>query len=158
MESQAYEELLKRDGRIVTHVVGNSMLPLLHDRQSIVIVEDVRRAPPRRGDVVLYAMGGSYILHRVLRVAPEEYLIRGDNTRALEHVPKAAVLATMTGFYRRPEGRLVSRGAAANRLYRLCLPGIRLARRAKGRAWRAMGKVRRAMAKAASLLSHAMRE
>ncbi len=132
MASVAYEELLERDGRVITHVAGNSMLPLLLDRQSIVLVEDVRRVPPRRGDVVLYRTGGgTYILHRVLRAGPEEYLIRGDNTRMPEHVPKTTVLATMTGFYRRPDSRFISRTDAACRLYRLALPGIRWFRRGR---------------------------
>ena len=129
MASVAYEDLLERDGRIVTHVVGNSMLPLLFNRESIVVVEDVRRVPPRRGDVVLYRTGGTYILHRVLRVEPEEYVIRGDNTWVLEHVPKSALLATMTGFYRHPDSRYTARTDIAYRLYRLALPGIRWGRR-----------------------------
>ena len=83
MEGVAYEEILEKDGRVITHVVGGSMLPLLHDRESIVIVEDVNRVPPRRGDVVLYRMSGRYILHRVLRIEREEYVIRGDNTWTL---------------------------------------------------------------------------
>ena len=141
MESIAYEELLRRDGRVITHVVGNSMRPLLYDRESIVVVEDVQRVPPRRGDVVLYKMGGTYILHRVLRVKPEEYLIRGDNTWTLEHVPKAALLATMTGFCRHPEDRLVPRENAVYRLYRLALPGIRWARRCGGKVRRGIRKI-----------------
>ena len=135
MEPISYEELLRRDGKVITHVVGNSMLPLLRDRESIVVVEDARRVPPRRGDLVLYKAGDTYILHRVLRVRQEGYLIRGDNTWTLESVPKEALLATMTGFYRHAEGRLVSREDAAYRLYRLALPGIhctgRVCRRAK---------------------------
>ena len=125
MEPISYEELLRRDSKVITHVVGNSMLPLLRNRESIVVVEDACRVPPRRGDVVLYKTGDTYILHRVLRVRPEGYLIRGDNTWTLERVPKAALLATMTGFYRHAAGRLVSREDAAYRLYRLALPGIR---------------------------------
>ncbi len=141
MESIAYEALLKRDGKVITHVVGNSMRPLLFDRASIVVVEDAARVPPRRGDVVLYKTGGTYILHRVLRVKPEEYLIRGDNTWRLEHVPKTALLATMTGFYRRPESRLTGRKNVFYRLYCLALPGVRLARRVSGLMKRGIRKL-----------------
>ena len=129
MESVAYEEVLAKDGMVVTHVVGNSMMPLLRDRESIVVVEAVDRVPPRRGDVVLYKTGGTYILHRVLRVKEEEYLIRGDNTWTMEHVPKAALLATMTGFYRHPEDRIVSRENVVYQIYCLTLPCIRWMRR-----------------------------
>ena len=141
METVAYEELLKRDGKIITHVVGRSMLPLLHDRESIVIVEDIGRVPPRRGDVVLYRMGGRYILHRVLRIEGEAYVIRGDNTWTLEHVPKTALLGTMTGFFRRPKSRLTGRKNVVYRLYCLALPGIRWARRCGGKVRRGIRKI-----------------
>ncbi len=129
MESVAYEELLERDGQVITHVVGTSMLPLLHDRESIVIVESTEKIPPRRGDVVLYKIYGTYILHRVMKILPEEYLIRGDNTWVLEHVPKSALLATMTGFYRKAEGKLILCSYPGYRLYCFSLPAIRWGRR-----------------------------
>ena len=130
MESVAYEELLDRDGQVMTHVVGSSMLPLLRDRQSIVLVEAVRLVPPKKGDVVLYKTNGTYILHRILRIRPDEYLIRGDNTWMIEHVPKAALLATLTGFCRTPEGKMIPRNHPGYKIYQLFLPAIRMARRA----------------------------
>ncbi len=129
MDTVAYEELLEKDGRVMTHVVGASMLPLLHDRESIVLVEAADRVPPRRGDVVLYKTGKTYILHRILSIQKNEYITRGDNTWAKEHVPKSALLATMTGFYRTPNGRLITRNSPAYCLYRLALPAIRWSRR-----------------------------
>lgn len=140
MESVAYEDLLKREGQVITHTVGCSMRPLLNDRESIVIVEAADRVPPRRGDVVLYKTGGTYILHRVLHVLPGEYLTRGDNTWVTEHVPKDAVLATMTGFYRKPESRLVSREDPVYRLYVLGLPEIRQVRRVGSKIKRMINK------------------
>ena len=143
MEAVAYEELLRKDGRVMTHVVGSSMKPLLHDRQSIVIVEDIRGVPPRKGDVVLYKTNGTYILHRIQRIEEKEYLIRGDNTWTDEHVPKGALLATMTGFYRTPDGKLITRDNPAYRLYRAALPAIRTARRAGGKARRILRRFMR---------------
>ena len=127
--SVTYEALLRQEGRVMTHTVGCSMRPLLSDRESIVIVESADRVPPRRGDVVLYKTMDTYILHRVLRVLPEEYLTRGDNTWVTEHVPRDTVLATMTGFYRYPDSRLISRDNDAYRMYIFALPMIRLLRR-----------------------------
>ena len=133
METAAYEELLHQEGRIITHVVGRSMLPLLYDRESIVIVESADRIPPGRGDVVLYKAGNRYLLHRILEIREEEYLIRGDNTQVMEHVPKETVLATLTGFYRHPESRLVTRNDISYRMYCTLLPCIRMMRKNKNR-------------------------
>ena len=151
MPSVTYEELLKRDGRIATHVVGTSMLPLLLNRDSIVVVEDARRVPPRRGDVVLYNIGGTYILHRVLRVESDEYIIRGDNTWTLERMPKASLLATMTGFYRHSESKLVSRDSVMYRLYCLSHPVIRL-------SWRYGSWLRRAIRKICAIAASARKQ
>ena len=129
MESVAYEELLEKDGQIITHVVGTSMKPLLKDRQSIVIVEAADRVPPIKGDVVLYKTNNRYILHRIRKILPEEYLIRGDSTWTMEHVPKEAILATMTGFYRKPEGKLFTRNSLSYRFYLALLPCIRVIRK-----------------------------
>ncbi len=129
MEAVAYEELLQRDGKVITHVVGSSMLPLLHNRESIVIVEAADRVRPQRGDVVLYKTGDTYVLHRVLQEKDDEFLIRGDNTWYLEHVPKKAVLATLTGFYRYPEGQLMSKDDVVYHMYQSLLPVIRWGRR-----------------------------
>ena len=141
MQSVAYEELLERDGKVITHVVGYSMLPLLHNRESIVIVEAVEKVPPQKGDAVLYKTGGTYILHRVMQITPEEYLIRGDNTWIMEHVPRKALLATMTGFYRKAEGKLITRDNPGYRMYQWMLPGIRWGRRIGNKAKRIIKRI-----------------
>ena len=133
----SYEALLRRDGKVITHVVGDSMRPLLRDRESIVIVEDVKRVPPQKGDVVLYRAGGGYVLHRVMRADAGDFLIRGDNTLTYERVPKADVIATMTGYYRGPHSRMIARGGCCDRFYRAALRLIRLARRVRARIRRA---------------------
>ena len=140
MSSIAYEDLLRRDGRVITHVVGWSMMPLLRNRESIVIVEAPDRVKPKKRDVVLYKTGNRYILHRILKIRQEEYVIRGDNTWVLEYVPKENVLATMTGFYRDSEGRYVAKDDILYQTYCRMLPCIRLIRFLKIRAKRYLKK------------------
>ena len=45
-------------------------------------------------------MGEKYVLHRVIRVLPEGYLIRGDNCLTTERVQESQVIGVLTGFYR----------------------------------------------------------
>ena len=95
-----FEELLERDGILVYKTKGVSMLPMLHQNRDLVTIEvpDGRLKPL---DVALYKRGSSYVLHRVIEVRDGYYLIRGDNTYALEHVPDEDILGVLTGFMRK---------------------------------------------------------
>ena len=94
------EELLARDGKLVYRTKGVSMEPMLRQNRDLVILRvPVRRL--RRFDVALYRRGKDYVLHRVIRAEKDCYLIRGDNTYALERVEDAAVIGVLTGFQRR---------------------------------------------------------
>ena len=79
-KSVSIEELLEKDGCVVYTNVGTSMLPLL--RQLRDIIEIHHKDPAircKRYDVVLYKRGNKYILHRILKVRPNDYVICGDH-------------------------------------------------------------------------------
>ena len=79
---------------------GRSMEPLFHQGRDIVIISPPNgRLKPM--DVALYRRGKAYVLHRVIEVTEDGYLIRGDNTYALERVPEEAVIGVLTGFKRK---------------------------------------------------------
>ena len=79
-------------------VVGVSMEPLLHARQSIVKIEKTEREL-QRNDVVLFMRpNGDYVLHRIVKVRRADYLICGDNQIWYEKVPKDLVLGLMTEY------------------------------------------------------------
>ena len=94
-----FEEILKKDGRLVYKTRGVSMLPMLHQNRDIVVI-----VPPegrlKKYDVALYKRGSSYILHRIIGIQDEEYFIRGDNTYRMEYVPLELVIGVLTGFVR----------------------------------------------------------
>ena len=75
-----FEDLLQKDGYLVYTNVGTSMLPLLRQRRDII---EIRRKDPgkrcKRYDAVLYKRGDKYILHRILKVRPKDYVICGDH-------------------------------------------------------------------------------
>ena len=95
-----FEEVLEKDGRLVYKTRGVSMLPMLHQNRDIIVIVPLKRRL-KKYDVVLYKRGSSYILHRIVGVRDEEYLIRGDNTYRLEHVPQETVIGVLTGFVRK---------------------------------------------------------
>ena len=95
-----FDEILARDGVLVYRTRGTSMEPMLRQDRDLVVV----RAPssrPKRHDVVLYRRGDAYVLHRVIEVGDSHYLIRGDNTFALERVPDSSVIGLLTAFQRK---------------------------------------------------------
>ncbi|MBR3328414.1 MAG: S24/S26 family peptidase [Atopobiaceae bacterium] len=133
-----FEEQLEQDGRIVYKTKGSSMRPLLHENRDLVVIlkKDGRL---RRYDVALYRRGTTYVLHRVVGVRDEGYLIRGDNTYALERVPEDAVLGVLAGFTRKGTFHEVTdRGyvlyervwCALYPVRAVLIPGVRLVRRA----------------------------
>lgn len=108
------EDLLARDGCLVYKVRGTSMEPMLRqDRDLVVIRSSSLRL--QKFDVTLYKRGGSYVLHRVIRVCEDHYLIRGDNTYNVEYVPDQAVLGVLTDFTRK--GRQHSVTETGYRIY-----------------------------------------
>ena len=113
----AFERVLREDGRLVYTVRGVSMLPLLRQKRDLVIIE--RRGPGRCavGDVVLYQHDpGRFVLHRVVEVRPEDYIILGDNCVAREYgITDDEILGVMTACIR--AGREYSARGRGMRLY-----------------------------------------
>ena len=111
-----FEELLARDGYLVYTNVGRSMLPLLRERRDII---EIRRKGPdrcKKFDVALYKRGDRYILHRVLKVLPEGYLIAGDNNTFVEtDIRDEHILGVMTRVIR--GGKSISVNDWRYRLY-----------------------------------------
>ncbi len=98
-EPSVFEERLTRDGKLVYKTHGSSMRPLLRQDRDLVVIEPPAK-PPEKYDVVLYRRGGSTVLHRVIKRSGDDYLIRGDNTYALETVPSDNIFGVLTGFVR----------------------------------------------------------
>ena len=92
------------------------MLPLLRPHKDIVEIRPKGEGRCRRYDVVLYRVGGRYVLHRVLRVRPADYVIVGDhNIRPEYGVTDAHILGVMTRVIR--DGRELGMDQWRYRLY-----------------------------------------
>ena len=97
-----FEEVLEKNGVLVYTNVGSSMMPLLRQRRDII---EIRKKDPatrcKRYDAVLYKYGNKYILHRVLKVRPKDYVICGDHNIRREYgITDDHILGVMTRVVR----------------------------------------------------------
>lgn len=97
------EESFRQGMTVTLGVTGNSMLPLFRDRRDSVILSPCDPFALRRGDVPLYRRpDGKFVLHRILHVKKDTFVLAGDAQRTLEvDLSKSCVLAVMTGFIRK---------------------------------------------------------
>ena len=128
------QKILSDDGVFVSTTSGVSMYPLLrHRRDTIIITPTTKRL--KKYDVPLYRRGNEYVLHRIIKVLPDSYIIRGDNCILLEHVMDDEILGELTGIYRKE--KKVNMNGCGYKLYSriivLINPFVRLKLRLKAR-------------------------
>ena len=81
--------------------VGRSMLPLLRQGKDLFTLEKKNTARCRVGDVVLYRRGDQYVLHRVVEVRENDYVILGDNCLCREiGISDEDIIGVLTGYVR----------------------------------------------------------
>ena len=109
------EQMLERDGVIVSKTRGVSMRPMLKQNRDLVTVRKFE-GRLKKYDVPLYRRKtGGYVLHRIIGLKDDCYIIRGDNTFKKEYVPDSEVLGVLTEFKRK--GRDHSVDSAGYKLY-----------------------------------------
>ena len=97
VQTTSFEEMLYKQGGFVYTNMGYSMLPLLRQKRDIIEIRKKEPGRCKRFDVVLYKRGPKYILHRILKVLPDGYLIAGDHLRVLERdIKDEDILGVMT--------------------------------------------------------------
>ena len=89
---------MEKGGRADLTVTGWSMHPMLRNRW-----DKVTLIPPqgklKKKDIILYRReNGQYVLHRIIDVENETYILSGDNQAMREPVDHAQVIAVVSGF------------------------------------------------------------
>ncbi len=111
-----FEDALTRGGKLVYTCVGTSMLPMLRQRRDLVIIEkNVGRL--KKYDVPLYRRdSGQYVLHRIVKVHADSYVLCGDNQWRREYgITDGQIIGVLTAFVR--DGREISVTDKQYRLY-----------------------------------------
>ena len=92
------EDIIEKEGYYISTSVGNSMLPFLRERKDTIVIQ--KREQYKQFDVVLYKRNGNYVLHRIIKVLPETFHIRGDNCYYDEYVKHNEIIGVMVECYR----------------------------------------------------------
>ena len=111
----AVQKELMENGVYMSVTKGSSMRPLFRTNRDVVFLKRCD-TEPRKYDVVLYRdCTGKYILHRIVRVYDDAFIIRGDNTFVNERVSKSGIIAVLTEFNRK--GKKYTVESAGYRIY-----------------------------------------
>lgn len=116
MNNSTYEEQLLLHGSLVYTNVGDSMMPLLRQHRDLMVIEKRPEGRCNKYDAVLYRRpSGEYVLHRILEVREDDYVICGDNRWQREFgVKDDWILGVLTAVIR--DGKQLS---VTDRRYRL---------------------------------------
>ncbi|MBQ7800479.1 MAG: S24/S26 family peptidase [Oscillospiraceae bacterium] len=94
------EQVLKEKGFFVTTTSGVSMMPLFSDRRDRIVIKPAAERL-KKYDVPLYRRGESLVLHRIIKVRENDYIIRGDNCVLREIVSDEQIVGVLAEFYRK---------------------------------------------------------
>lgn len=100
-------EVLRDKGYIVYTNKGVSMMPLLRQDRDLMVIERKVPGQLKNHDAVLFVRtNGQYVLHRILKVRPDDYWIVGDNCIGGEFVKEEQIIGVLTGVVR--DGKKIS--------------------------------------------------
>jgi len=101
MSKTTFEDEINRTGQIVYTNVGDSMMPLIREKRDLLIIKKVT-GPLKKYDVPLYKRDtGEYVLHRILKVKRDGYVICGDNRYCREYnIRDRHIIGVLTAIVR----------------------------------------------------------
>ena len=80
MSKSSFEEEIRRSGYLLYRNEGDSMLPLIRQSRDLVLISRKPEGRLKKYDVPLYRRdSGQYVLHRILKVRRDDYVLCGDN-------------------------------------------------------------------------------
>ena len=111
----SFEEELERSGKIIYRNAGVSMRPLIkQDRDIIIITKPNGRL--KKFDIPLYKRNSQYVLHRIVKVRENDYVILGDNCLRKEYgITDDQIIGVLTSLIR--NGKEVDLNSFGYRFY-----------------------------------------
>lgn len=95
------ETAIRENGEIMTSSAGTSMYPMLRNRRDMVVIKKLDRKL-KKYDVPVYRLkSGKLVMHRIIKVTDNGYVIRGDNRFEKEfNVTDDMIIGMLKGFSR----------------------------------------------------------
>lgn len=95
------EKMLSEEGLFIGTTVGVSMYPLFKNRRDNVLIRP-KKEKLKKYDVPLYKRGDKYILHRIIKITENGYIIRGDNCEKCEFdITDEKIVGVLQGAWRK---------------------------------------------------------
>lgn len=112
----SFEEELERSGKLVYTTVGTSMNPMIKQDRDLSIIEKPK-GRLKKYDVAFYKRpNGQYVLHRVVKVLDDGYVILGDNCVNKEfNIKETQILGVLVSLVR--NGKEVDLNSFGYKLY-----------------------------------------
>ena len=97
----SFEEELERSGKLVYTTVGTSMNPMIKQDRDLSIIEKPK-GRLKKYDVAFFKRpNGQYVLHRVVKVLDDGYVILGDNCVNKEfNIKETQILGVLVSLVR----------------------------------------------------------
>lgn len=116
MHKSTFEEEISHTGKLIYTNVGDSMMPLIRQNRDLLIIEKVS-GRLKKYDVPLYKRdSGQYVLHRIIKVRKDDYVMCGDNRWQKEYgITNRHIIGVLTGVIR--DGKTISVNNKNYRLY-----------------------------------------
>lgn len=107
MSKSTFEEQLTKNGKLIYTNKGDSMMPLIKQDRDLLIIKSVH-GRLKKYDVPLYKRdSGQYVLHRILKVRKNDYVICGDNRWVKEYgITDKHIIGVLTAVVR--NGKVIS--------------------------------------------------
>ena len=108
---------LQKHGKIIYTNVGDSMMPLIKQGRDVIIISKKPNGRLKKYDIPLYQRdSGQYVLHRILKVRKNDYVICGDNRWNPEtKISDRHIIGVLTGIIR--DGKEIPLSSVKYRMY-----------------------------------------
>ena len=106
--NRTFEQEIEESGKLIYTNVGTSMMPLLRQHRDLMIISRKPEGRLKRYDIPLYKRdSGKYVLHRILHVRKDRYVICGDHCWTKEYdITDRHIIGVLTAVVR--DGKEIS--------------------------------------------------